>query len=72
MDQDVLDRVTEALPTVLVGAFTLSFSLSVAKCVEFLFRTSFGDLDSVLKHVAFAFVCMTLLFVVVGLSVKQS
>ena len=71
MDEEFLARASEAVPTVVVGALTLAFSLSVAKCVEFAFRSAFGDLDSLLKHVTFVAICCTMLFVVTALASKR-
>ena len=71
MDDDFLDQVSEALPTVVVGALTLSFSLSVARCVEFSFKTAFGEIDTILKHVTFVFVCCTILLVTTSVASKK-
>ncbi len=71
MDEEFLTHISESLPTVVVGALTHSFSLSVAKCVEYAFKTAFGEMDSLLKYVTFVFVCCTILFVTTALASKK-
>lgn len=68
MDDDFLNHISDAVPTVVVGALTLSFSLSVAKCVEYAFRRGFGEMDTMLKHITYVFVCCTILLVVTALA----
>ena len=71
MEEEFLDHISESLPTVVVGALVFSFSLSVSKAMEYTFKAAFGEMDTLLKHVTYVFVCCTMLFVITALASKK-
>jgi hypothetical protein len=52
----------QAMPTIFVGALMFLLSQCLSRCAEFIFTSSFGPFDSLLKHVTYVGVVVCLVF----------